>query len=57
MVHSEIAQIRSAGAGTAKNYNDMVTRKFYNCAKRHYELRNPKGHSGAGTAKIYIIAS
>ena len=57
MVHSEIAQNRSAGAGAAKKYNAMVTRKFCNCAKRHYELRNPKGHTGAGTTKIYMIAS
>ena len=51
MVHSEIAHNRSAGAGTAKKYNAVVTRKFCNCAKRHHQLRNPTGHTGAGTAK------
>ena len=31
MVHSEIAQNRSAGAGTANIYKPIVTRKFCNC--------------------------
>ena len=33
MVHREIAQNRSAGAGTAKQYNAIVTRQFSNCTK------------------------
>ena len=34
MVHSEIAQNRSAGAGTAKKYNVIVTRQFLQMRER-----------------------
>ena len=51
MVHGEVAQNRSAGAGTANKYNAIVRDIFAIARKRHYELRNPKGHTGAGTAK------
>ena len=42
MVHSEIAQNRSAGAGTAKKYDAIVTRQFCECAKEALRITKPK---------------
>ena len=42
MVHSEIAQNRSAGAGTGKKYNAIVTKQFYDCAKEALRSTKPK---------------
>ena len=42
MVHSEIPQNRSAGAGTGKKYNAIVTKQFYDCAKEALRSTKPK---------------
>ena len=56
MVHSEIAQTRSAGAGTAKYillevYDSIVTRQFCKCAKE--ALRATSVHA-TGTVRLLL---
>ena len=51
MVHSEIAQNRSAGAGTAKKYDAIVTRQFCECAKEALRITKPKKEHWRWTRK------
>ena len=51
MVHSEIAQNRRIGAGTAKKNNAIVTRQFCNCAK---EALRATAVDATGTVRLLL---
>ena len=51
MVHSEIAQNRSAGAGTAKKYNAIVTTQFCNYTK---EALRATAVDATGTVRLLL---